>query len=186
MLSPGEGVLVPEAVRMLGPEWVYAMNAYASRGRGGSGGRGHYSLGGIVDGIGSGIKTGIGAVTGVVTSVEHKAIDEALSAAKHFSHETIPSGFFRDVADGTLDKIGNALKFANGGVVGNPWGGLARSVGSYSSVDADRALTAYSPTVQVTNNHRPMGPSDIVTGMQQHYTLYGRHLMAGTGIPGVG
>lgn len=186
MLSPGEGVLVPEAVRLLGPDWVHAMNAYASRGRGGSSRPGHYSFGGIVDGIGSGIKTGIGAVTGIVSTVENKAIDEAVSTAKHFANGVMPRGFFRDIADGTLDKIGNTLKFANGGVVGNPWGALARSVGSYSSVDASQALTAYSPTVHVTNNHRPMGPSDIVTGMQQHYTLYGRHLMAGTGIPGVG
>jgi TP901 family phage tail tape measure protein len=47
MASPGEGILVPEAVRMLGADWVYGMNAFARGPRGRNAGRG-YATGGIL------------------------------------------------------------------------------------------------------------------------------------------
>lgn len=55
-LSPGEGVLVPEAVRALGPKWVYRTNAYFSRGRK-PGAPERFAMGGIV-GHGSGMPMG--------------------------------------------------------------------------------------------------------------------------------
>src|SRR5690606_28726782 len=54
MLSPGEAVLVPEAVRMLGKDTILALNSIASRGRAGGSSsprgarRGGFALGGIV------------------------------------------------------------------------------------------------------------------------------------------
>lgn len=58
MLSPGEGVLVPEAVRALGPQWVYGVNAHFSKGRkpGGAGQR--YAGGGVVGLNGGGMPVG--------------------------------------------------------------------------------------------------------------------------------
>src|SRR5690606_16044763 len=53
MLSPGEAVLVPEAVRMLGKDTILALNAIASRGRAGgrsnprAARRGGFAMGGI-------------------------------------------------------------------------------------------------------------------------------------------
>jgi murein DD-endopeptidase MepM/ murein hydrolase activator NlpD len=55
-LSPGEGVLVPEAVRALGPKWIYRTNAYFSRGRK-PGAPERFAMGGIV-GHGAGMPMG--------------------------------------------------------------------------------------------------------------------------------
>lgn len=51
MLSPGEGVMVPEFVRAVGPAWVYAMNRAARRGRGVGGrilGMPQFAAGGVL------------------------------------------------------------------------------------------------------------------------------------------
>lgn len=50
MLSPGEGVLVPEAVRAIGPARIHAINAHYSRHRGG----GSMAFGGIIPGYAGG------------------------------------------------------------------------------------------------------------------------------------
>ena len=55
-LSPGEGVLVPEAVRALGPKWVYQTNAHFSRGRK-PGAPERFAYGGVV-GHGKGMPMG--------------------------------------------------------------------------------------------------------------------------------
>ncbi|WP_042400218.1 transglycosylase SLT domain-containing protein [Streptacidiphilus carbonis] len=67
VLSPGEGVLVPEAVRAIGPGTVNALNAKYGGGRGSGGG--HYSGGGIA-GLAGSIWHG-------VTSAASKAVDMA-------------------------------------------------------------------------------------------------------------
>jgi hypothetical protein len=61
MLSPGEGVLVPEAVRALGPETVHALNAQFAGGRVSS--PGHYSGGGIIGGLTSAWNTVTGTLS---------------------------------------------------------------------------------------------------------------------------
>jgi murein DD-endopeptidase MepM/ murein hydrolase activator NlpD/phage-related protein len=57
-LSPGEGVLVPEAVRALGPSWVYGINAHYSKGRRPGGGSQRYAGGGVVGLNGGGMPMG--------------------------------------------------------------------------------------------------------------------------------
>jgi phage-related protein len=60
VLSPGEGVLVPEAVRGLGPDFVYKANEHFSRGRARADSSQRFAGGGIVGDIG-------GAIAGMVT-----------------------------------------------------------------------------------------------------------------------
>jgi hypothetical protein len=60
VLSPGEGVLVPEAVRGLGPDFVYKANEHFSRGRARADSSNRFAGGGIVGDIG-------GAIAGMVT-----------------------------------------------------------------------------------------------------------------------
>ena len=57
VLSPGEGVLVPGAVRAIGPDTVHALNA--AYGPGGKSDGVHFAPGGILGGIGS-VLSGIG------------------------------------------------------------------------------------------------------------------------------
>jgi phage-related protein len=74
MLSKGEGVLVPEAVRGLGPNFVHWANHHYSHGRGGKsvsypgyakgGIVGHYQGGGVVDAINGGVGQGGVSVPG--------------------------------------------------------------------------------------------------------------------------
>jgi SLT domain-containing protein len=64
MLSPGEGVLVPEAVRAIGPGTVHQLNASYGGGRKSTGG--HYAGGGIV-----------GSLENAVSSAAGKAVDIA-------------------------------------------------------------------------------------------------------------
>lgn len=62
-LSPGEGVLVPEAVRAVGPAWVYAINRRYSRGRGpGPSRAGGYAGGGVVGGVTGAVTTALGKI----------------------------------------------------------------------------------------------------------------------------
>jgi Transglycosylase SLT domain len=76
ILSPGEGVLVPEAVRGLGADFVHSANYYFSGGRasssGGSfsgGGVQRFATGGIVNDIKSFIADPLGAVKSAFNSV---------------------------------------------------------------------------------------------------------------------
>jgi phage-related protein len=71
MLSPGEGVLVPEAVRALGPGTVYALNAQYGGGRVST--PGHYSGGGLI----SDITSGASDVWNTVTGAASKGLDMA-------------------------------------------------------------------------------------------------------------
>lgn len=184
LLSPGEAVMVPEFVQMVGPDWVYAMNAYASRGRG-AGGNGRYAGGGIIGDIGSGISSIGDAITfNAFSGAEHAAIGAAIGSAKAFANRTIPAGFFRDMADGTLDRIGSDLKFSGGGIVGSPWasmlgGGSVR--GSHLSVVPGGAV---HNELTVVNNHQPATPAMVVTALNQHAALHQGPIFAGAGIPG--
>jgi tape measure domain-containing protein len=147
LLSPGEGVLVPEAVRMLGADNVLALNAYASRGRGlgrsgpvfGDDGVPHFFLGGIWDGItniGKGIanvaKTVVGAVVDAASFIAEfttnplgaiTSLVPALSGLKRFA--TSPWGKLitslpGSIFGGLISQIKAALGFADDGQGGPP------------------------------------------------------------------
>lgn len=68
MLSRGEGILVPEAVRGLGPQFVYAANSFYSGGRAtGSGGGSGFAGGGVVGAVGGAVAGAWDAISGVFT-----------------------------------------------------------------------------------------------------------------------
>ncbi|MGC0317308.1 phage tail tip lysozyme [Kitasatospora acidiphila] len=92
MLSPGEGVLVPEAVRALGPGTVLALNAAYGGGRVST--PGHYSGGGI-GGLVSDITDSLGGAWHDVTGALGKGFDLAKVVAA--------------VATGDTSGLGNAL-----------------------------------------------------------------------------
>lgn len=83
VLSPGEAVLVPEAVRAIGPANILAMNAHYSGGRpsgstaGYSAGPRGFADGGIVDSIGGAI-SGVGGFIGGLASDAWKGIQDAM------------------------------------------------------------------------------------------------------------
>lgn len=70
MLSPGEGVLVPEAVQAIGPDTVHALNATYGGGR--TSDAGHFSGGGIIGDVTSAIGSffsGAGKVAKIVAEL---------------------------------------------------------------------------------------------------------------------
>lgn len=98
MLSPGEGVLVPEAVKAMGPDNIRAINAaYSSRPPGD--GTGYYAGGGIIPGW---LSTAWNTITDPVKWVADK-IGNLVSG--------IPgSGIGLDVAKGAANAIVSAVK----------------------------------------------------------------------------
>ena len=112
ILSPGEGVLVPEAVRGLGADFVHSANAYYSGGRssGGSttaGGVSFFADGGIVGSVIGGIADFISDPVGAV----RKAFNSVLGAAVpgigllHDALAQVPA----KVVDGAINLIKGAV-----------------------------------------------------------------------------
>jgi phage-related protein len=110
-VSPGEGFIVPEAVRGLGgASAIQAINAtYSGRVSAPPG----FSLGGVIGSIG-------GAISGVVSSAIHtvrSGVADAAAASLSALETPIkavigaaPSGFAQTLASGLLDKVNTAVK----------------------------------------------------------------------------
>jgi hypothetical protein len=83
MLSPGEGVLVPEAVQAIGPDVVHSLNAAYGGGRQSVGN--HFSGGGIIGGIGKFVgdlidkAVDIGKITAALATGNGEALSNALN-----------------------------------------------------------------------------------------------------------
>lgn len=69
VLSAGEGILVPEAVRGLGPGFVHSANSYFSGGRANSRGVTHFAGGGIVGDIASIVSDPVGSIKSLFAGV---------------------------------------------------------------------------------------------------------------------
>jgi hypothetical protein len=171
MLSPGEAVMVPEFVRMVGTDWVHRANALAMRGRRGAGGSQHFGVGGVVADITGGLSSLGGAIAG---SVVNPLISTAQGAAHRAANATLSAGIFRDMANGTIDLLGDAVKFGAGGVVSPVGLPAAPSFGVGAAGD-----TPHNSLI-VQNYHRAMTPVDLVTGFNQHAALYGHPMFVGT------
>jgi hypothetical protein len=114
MLSPGRG-RHGARVRADGRHGLDApANALAMRGRRGVGGSQHFGVGGVVADITGGLSSLGGAIAG---SVVNPLISTAQNAAHRASNATLGAGIFRDMANGTIDLLGDAAKFGAGGVV---------------------------------------------------------------------
>jgi hypothetical protein len=172
MLSPGEAVMVPEFVRMVGTDWILAANAMAMRGRRGAGGGQHFGIGGIASTLAGGLSSVGGAIAG---SVVNPLISTAENAAHSIVNATLGAGIFRDMANGTISLIGDAAKFAGGGIVSPIGLPAAPAFAVAPGGDTHNSLT-------VQNYHRPMTPVDLVTGFNQHAAMFGRPMFVGSGV----
>jgi hypothetical protein len=74
MLSAGEGVLVPEAVRGLGSDFVHSANSYFSGGRANSQGVTHFAGGGIVGSLASIVADPVGSIKSLFSNVTSAVI----------------------------------------------------------------------------------------------------------------
>lgn len=105
VLSPGEGILVPEAVRGLGPDFVYKANEYFSGGRArparGSGGANRFAEGGVVGSVASALGTMITDPVGSVKRLFSSVLGDA--------GRTPGSGKWTDVLKSAPVKIVDAI-----------------------------------------------------------------------------
>lgn len=112
VLSPGEGVLVPEAVRGLGPDFVYAANAHFSGGRstGGVGQTGavrRFAAGGVVGSIIGGISDFISDPLGAVKKAFNTVVTMVIpgTGGLHDALAAIPG----KVVDGAVNLVKSAV-----------------------------------------------------------------------------
>ncbi len=88
MLSPGEAILVPEAVRAIGPARIHAINAHYSRHRGGS-----MAFGGIIPGYaGGGVVTPSAIPQAIATGILQVLSQVAGTAAPSGTLGTLTGG----------------------------------------------------------------------------------------------
>lgn len=137
MLSPGEGVLVPEAVRALGPQWVLAVNAMFSQRRAGGPG---YAGGGIV---GGGLRALLPDPLGVLpgAGAGHGVLAKPLAATEQQLRQRGDAPGL--IGLGMADRIGEALSAAldrtiNAGSV---------AAGAVTGATGGQGVTRWSGTV---------------------------------------
>lgn len=133
MLSPGEGVLVPEAVRAIGPAAVHSLNAAYGGGRTSSGG--HYAGGGIIGSIRGGVsdavhgvESGFGKAAGIAKIVAALATGNggALTNALNQLVSTNAVGDYARMMVGVPKTlISEAVKKVVGMVSGGSGGGVS-------------------------------------------------------------
>ena len=118
-LSPGEGVLVPEAVQAIGPGTVNALNKQYGGGRKSTvmGGKGHFAGGGI---------NPIGAIGGAISGAAHAVSNVAGSVAHDISS-------LAKIAWNTVtDPVGEASKVLNGIIShGMPGEGIGKQMATH-------------------------------------------------------
>lgn len=139
ILSPGEGILVPEAVKALGPDFVYRANAAFSGGRVSanpsastasvrSGQPQRFAVGGIVGNVASAISTMVSDPVGSIKTLFSDVLNKVIpgSGSFHDALTKIPS----KVIDAVIEKAKAyaaqalaAMSFTGGGSV--PGGGTA-------------------------------------------------------------
>lgn len=68
-LSGGEGILIPEVVRMLGPAWVYGINAAVRAGRSPRPFLGGFADGGVIGDFADAMRGAVGKATDVISDV---------------------------------------------------------------------------------------------------------------------
>lgn len=111
VLSPGEGVLVPEAVRALGADWVYAMNREHSSRSPGTAQR--FAGGGVVDGYAPGSDT-VSALLSPGEGVLVPELVRALGEGWVYRMNALYSG--RRGSGRGSSVVAASQKFAGGGV----------------------------------------------------------------------
>jgi TP901 family phage tail tape measure protein len=119
-LSGGEGILVPEAVRGLGPQFVYWANNFFSRGRtagaAAADGRG-YADGGIV----STVMSFVGGVADDVVQMFKDPVGFIVGRTKDNQFVRGAAGLMNKAVDGVIDKVWSWFQSSGGGGSGMGW-----------------------------------------------------------------
>jgi len=138
LLSKGEGVLVPEAVRGLGPAFVHWANAFFSGGRAGrTGGRGgRFADGGIVDSV-MGLLGGVGED---VVNIFKNPVEYITNKMGGSQWVRGAAGLMKKGADGVVDKAWNWITSFGGGGGGSSAGVPATSATLQAWIKAAMAL----------------------------------------------
>lgn len=113
LLSPGEGVLVPEAVQALGPDFVYRANREFSSRPGGSA-PGHYAAGGIVGDIAGLFTDPVGTVKKIFAPVTGQESQIPGTGLLHQAMIDVPEKVVASVieaAKGLLSAAASAIGF---------------------------------------------------------------------------
>jgi hypothetical protein len=137
MLSPGEGVLVPEAVRALGPQWVLAVNAMFSQRRAGGPA---FAGGGIVGGaLRSLLPDPLGVLPGL--GAGHGVLSKPLAATEQQLRQRGDAPGL--IGLGMADRIGEALSAALDHTINA--GSIA--AGAVTGATGGQGVTRWSGTV---------------------------------------
>lgn len=126
ILSPGEGVLVPEAVRGLGADFVHSANTYFSGGRAQGFQQGgivqRFATGGIVGSVIGGIADFIADPLGAVKKAFSSVLSVVIPGTGQF-HDAL-TAFPGKVVDAAVDKVKSAVaqigSFFSAAFTGNP------------------------------------------------------------------
>jgi SLT domain-containing protein len=170
MLSPGEGVLVPEAVAALGPGTILALNAAYGGGRVST--PGHYKGGGIIDWVTSTAKGGWDDISGFfdkgmdlakVTAAIATGNTTALSNALGKLVGTNASGNFAKMMLGVptslihnmVQAIGNLFSGSSGGGSSSAAGSVTGSVAQWfaDAVAATGAPASWIPDLETIGHY---------------------------------
>lgn len=116
LLSPGEGVLVPEAVAALGPDFVHWANREFSHRPGGSA-PGHYAAGGIVGDIAGLFTDPVGTVKKIFAAVTGQESQIPGTGLLHQAMVDVPEKVVSAVIDKAKNLIASAAS-AVGGALG--------------------------------------------------------------------
>lgn len=169
MLSPGEGVLVPEAVQAIGPGTVLALNAKYGGGRASS--PGHYAGGGIVDWAKKAVKgvtstfdktVDIGKIVAALTTGNSTALDNALTklvgtnAVGNYAQLMlgVPTTLIHDGVQALVSLFGGGSSGGTSGGVSVP-GAVSGSVAQWfaQAVQATGVPTSWIPDLETIGQH---------------------------------
>ncbi|RPE39739.1 SLT domain-containing protein [Streptomyces sp. Ag109_O5-1] len=167
MLSPGEGVLVPEAVRAIGPDTVHALNATYGGGR--SSDAGHFSGGGIIGDIESAAGSVLGKAGKIAKLVADVSTGDTSGLTKDLESFVstkavgnyaklllgVPKALIKDAVKSVTDA------FSSGSSSGGSVGGTIPS-GQHKSV-IDQALKAAGAPPPGTKAQWEAGLNTLIT-----------------------
>lgn len=156
VLSPGEGVLVPEAVRAIGPGTVHALNHQYGGGR--TSKNNHYSGAGIIGSIWHGITGGlskaydIGKIVAAVTTGNSTALSNALDkfigtkgAAGDYAKMMlgVPTTLVHDAVTALMNALG-ASSGGSAGLPGNSSGAVGNLPANWNTIASFLAAHGFS------------------------------------------
>jgi SLT domain-containing protein len=160
MLSPGEGVLVPEAVSALGPDFVYWANSTFSN-RPGVSAPGHYASGGIVADLAGMFTDPAGTITRLFSGTTGQTSQIPGSGELHQALVAIPG----KVVDAVIAKAKDLVASAASAVTGAIGGGVEqwRTTGVAALAAEGRPATEIGPLLAQMTTESGGNPTVVNT-----------------------